>query len=302
MRVLFMGTPDFAAASLARLYNDGITVCGVFTQPDRPKNRGMKLAMSPVKTLALAHDTPVYQPDTLRGDAAVEIIRALAPDLIAVVAYGKILPKDILAIPPMGCVNIHGSILPKYRGSAPIQWAVLNGDLVTGVTAMYMAEGMDTGDIIAIKTTEIGENETAGELFDRLKVIGGTLLSETISAIATGTARRTPQDETVATYAPPLTKDMCPIDWTKTAREICNQVRGLNPWPVARAMIAGIDFKIFAVECANQRGTPGEILKADNNGLVIACSDGAVRIMELQAPGGKRMSAADYLRGHPICL
>ena len=302
MRILFMGTPDFAAASLSALYDAGFDVVGVFTQPDKPKNRGMKLEASPVKKLALAFHTPVYQPLKLRDDLVFETIKKLAPDLVAVVAYGKILPKDILEIPPLGCINIHGSILPGYRGSAPIQWAVLNGEKITGVTAMVMAEEMDAGDIIAVKKTAIGNNETSGELFDRLMVIGADLLVETVRNIEQGNTVRTPQKHEEATFAPPIKKELCPIDWSKTAKEILCKIRGLNPWPVATAEIDGTAFKIFAAEKAeNPAGKVcGAVISADSNGITIACADGAVRIIELQAAGGKRMPAGDYLRGHRI--
>ncbi len=302
MRILFMGTPDFAAVSLEKLYEGGYDVCGVFTQPDRPKNRGMKLVESPVKTVAKAHGTAVYQPAKLRDGTALEIIREIKPDLIAVVAYGRILPKDILDYPKYGCINIHGSILPKYRGAAPIQWAVINGEKETGVTAMYLAEEMDSGDIIAVRKTEIGPNETAGELFDRLAVMGGELLCQTVDSIADGTAKRTPQNNAEATYAPPLTKDMCPIDWEMKGVDIVNKIRGMIPSPVATADLNGKVFKIFKAETAEYNGEKhaGEIVSADKNGIKVVCGDGAVVITELQAAGGKRMRAADYLRGHTL--
>jgi len=297
-----MGTPDFAEKSLAALYDAGEDVIAVFTQPDKPKNRGMKLTMSPVKILASEHGTPVYQPQTLRSPEVAQLLRELSPGLICVVAYGKLLPPEILGIPPYGCVNIHGSLLPKYRGAAPIQWTVLNGDAVAGVTAMYMAEGMDTGDIISTRETPVGEYETAGELFDRLALIGAQLLADTVADIAAGKTTRTPQNGSEATYAPPLTKDQSPIDWRRTPREIINHIRGLNPWPTATASIAGTDFKIFSALPAEGRGEPGDVISAGKNGVEVACSGGSVLITELQAPGGKRMRAADYLRGHPICV
>ncbi|MGE4485054.1 MAG: methionyl-tRNA formyltransferase [Oscillospiraceae bacterium] len=304
MRILFMGTPDFAAASLGALYRAGFDVVGVFTQPDKPKNRGMKLEASPVKKMALEYGTPVFQPLKLRDASVIEDIKKLEPDLIAVVAYGKILPKNMLDIPPLGCINIHGSVLPSYRGSAPIQWAVLNGEKTTGVTAMYMAEEMDAGDIIAVKETEIGHNETSGELFDRLMVIGADLLVETVRNIERGNVGRTPQNHDEATFAPPIKKELCPIDWSKTSGEILCKIRGLNPWPVATAKIAGTEFKIYTAERAeNPSGKQcGTVFSADSKGISIACADGAVRITELQAAGGKRMPAGDYLRGHPICI
>ena len=215
-------------------------------------------------------------------------------------AYGKLLPPEILNIPPLGCVNIHGSLLPKYRGSAPIQWTVLNGDPIAGVTAMYMAEGMDTGDVISSRSIPVGEYETSGELFDRLADLGAELLVDTVSAIASGNAERVPQDETAASYAPQLTKAICPIDWGKTPREIVNHIRGLVPWPVATASISGTEFKVYSAVESDNKGIPGTVLSAGKDGIEIACKDGSVVIKELQAAGGKRMSAADYLRGHPI--
>lgn len=298
-----MGTPDFAAKSLDRLYRDGRDIRGVFTQPDKPRNRGMKTTVSPVKALAEEHGTPVFQPAALRDGEALDILRELCPDLIAVVAYGKLLPREILELPGLGCVNIHGSLLPKYRGAAPVQWAVLNGEAETGVTSMHMAEAMDAGDIIMTKKTAIGPGETAGELTDRLGGLGAELLGETVAALEAGTAPRVPQNDRDATYAPPLTKDMAPIDWTKTAREIVCQIRGLDPWPVATADINGVTFKIFkaAATARPAVGKPGALLGAGPDGIEIACADGTVVLTELQAPGGKRMPASDYLRGHPLC-
>ncbi len=300
MRVLFMGTPDFAACSLRRLYLDGHDVCGVFTQPDKPKNRGMKMTVSPVKEEAISHGTPVYQPEKMRDGTALKTVKELAPEIIVVVAYGKMLPKEILDEPKLGCINIHGSILPKYRGSAPIQWAVLNGEKETGVTAMYMAEAMDAGDIIAVKKTEIGEKETAGELFDRLMFMGADLLSEALRDISEGNISRTPQNGEEATYAPMLTKELCPIDWDKAPEDILNKIRGLDPWPVATAEFGGVKFKIFKAEKRDETAAPGEIISAGRDGLLVACCGGSVLITELQAAGGRRMRAADYLRGHPI--
>jgi methionyl-tRNA formyltransferase len=304
MNIVFMGTPSFAAASLQRLYEDGRQIAAVFTQPDKPKSRGMKMTPSPVKELATAHQTPVYQPATLRDGEALRLLEALKPDLIAVVAYGKLLPPDILALPRLGCINIHGSLLPKYRGSAPVQWAVLNGEKTTGVTSMYMAEAMDAGDMIYQKETAIGETETAGAVYDRLALLGAVLLSETIDSLIMGNAPRIRQDEALVTYAPPLTKEMAPIDWTKSSRDILCQIRGLNPWPVATAELGGIAFKIFGAipGAATYQKVPGTLLCAGNSGIEVACGDGTVLITELQAPGSKRMAAADYLRGHPLCL
>ena len=298
-RILFMGTPEFAAVSLARLYDATFDICAVFTQPDKPKNRGMKLLQPPVKTLAKSCGTPIFQPDRLDG-AEVDNIRDIAPDLIVVVAYGKILPPELLALPSFGCINVHASLLPKYRGAAPIQWAILNGDRYTGVTMMQMDKGLDTGDILSMRQTEILPDETSGQLFERLAYLGADLLVDTVPAIFANTAEKTPQDDSLASYAPMLRRELSPIDWTRRAAEIVNQIRGLNPWPSATAELDGQTFKIHAAHVGDGRGIPGAILSAGERGLEIACSDGSVVISELQAPGKKRMSAADYLRGNAI--
>ena len=303
MRVVFMGTPDFAAASLQKLMEERYDVVGVFTQPDRPKGRGMELAASPVKALALAAGLPVYQPERLRDGAVLSALRELRPDVIVVVAYGGLLPKEILELPPLGCINVHGSLLPKYRGSAPIQWAVLNGDAVTGVSTMYLCEKMDAGDVIFTEETEIGETETSGELFDRLMVLGANLLHRTLAAIADGTAPRTPQRESDATYTVRLEKTMSPIDWSKSPRQILKWIYGMQPWPVATAELDGTVFRVFAAsQTANRtEKVPGRIVSVGNGGIEIACGGGAtVCVTELQAPGKKRMTAAEYLRGHVI--
>ena len=300
MRVVFMGTPDIAATCLTKIIDEGFNVVGVYTQPDRPKNRGMKLAFSPVKEVALAHNLPVFQPENFREDETVETLQSLRPDVVAVVAYGRILPQKVLDVPAYGCINIHASLLPAYRGSAPYQWAVLDGQKETGVTAMYLCREMDAGDIIDTAKTPIGENETAGELLDRLAVLGADLLSSTLRSIEAGEAKRTPQDGSLATYAPMLDKSMCPIDFTKTAEQVHNQVRGLHPWPVATMEIKGNRFKIHSTVITQGKGTPGEILGLTKTGLVVACGTGAVEIQSLQAEGGKRMNAPDYFRGHPL--
>ena len=300
MRIVFMGTPDIAATCLKKLLADGFEVAAVYTQPDRPKNRGMKLAFSPVKEVALEAGLPVYQPENFRDPETVEQLRSLQPDVVAVVAYGRILPQNVLDIPNKGCINIHASVLPQYRGSAPYQWAVLDGQQETGVTAMYLCREMDAGDIIDISKTPIDPNETAGELLDRLAVLGADLLSKTMSRMAEGNVERTPQDAGKVTYAPMLDKTMCPIDWNKTAQQVHNQVRGLHPWPVATAELAGTKFKIHATCIVDRKGTPGQILELTKTGLVVACGEGAVEIRSLQAEGGKRMNAPDYFRGHPL--
>ena len=302
MRVVFMGTPDIAATCLKQILSAGMDVVGVYTQPDRPKNRGMKLAISPVKEVALAHDLPVYQPENFREEDTVEQLRQLQPDVVAVVAYGRILPQKVLDIPTKGCINIHASLLPAYRGSAPYQWAVLNGEKVTGVTAMYLCREMDAGDIIDAVQTPIEPNETAGELLDRLAVLGAQLLEKTLDAMAAGEVQRTRQDEALVTYAPMLDKSICPIDWTKAAQQVHDHVRGLSPWPVATAEIAGTRFKIHStvIVPGKQNAAPGTILALTKTGLQVACGEGAVEIRMLQAEGGKRMAAPDYFRGHPL--
>ena len=301
MRVVFMGTPDIAATCLKKILQDGFQVVGVYTQPDRPKGRGMKLVASPVKEVALAADIPVFQPENFREEETVQQLRDLKPDVCAVVAYGRILPQKVLDVPTFGCINIHASVLPKYRGSAPYQWAVLDGLTETGVTAMYLVREMDAGDMIDVSKTPIGENETAGELLDRLAVLGADLLSKTLRRFASGEPiPRTPQDESQVSFAPMLDKTMCPIDWNKTAQQIHNQVRGLHPWPVATMELNGKQFKVHETRVVEGHGTPGTVLELNKHGLVIACGQGAIEIRSLQAEGGKRMNAPDYFRGHPL--
>ena len=303
MRIVFMGTPDFASASLEKLLAEGFDVVGVFTQPDKPKGRGMELAFSPVKEVALAHELPVYQPAKMRDGTALEAIKSLEPDILVVVAYGRILPDDILAVPRYGAVNVHGSLLPKYRGAAPIQWAVLNGDKVTGVSTMYLASEMDTGDVIYTAETGIGEFETSGELFDRLRDMGAELLVKTLRDIEAGTAPRTPQDHSKASYVGMLDKSYSPIDWTKDARGVIKWIYGLSPWPVATAELDGAVYKIFEAQYTENRSdkAPGSVIYAGEKGIEIVCGSGeTVMITELQAPGKKRMKAADFLRGRKI--
>ena len=300
MRIVFMGTPDIAAICLKKLLADGFEVVGVYTQPDRPKGRGMKMVFSPVKEVAIAAGIPVYQPETFKDPEVVEQLRALAPDVVAAVAYGRILPQSVLEIPAKGCVNIHASLLPQYRGSAPYQWAVLDGQTETGVTAQFMAPKMDAGDVIDTAVTPIGPDETAGELLDRLAVLGADLLSNTMGRLRDGDVTATPQDESKVTFAPMLDKAMCPIDWNKTAQQIHDHVRGLHPWPVATAELGGTKFKIHATAIVDGKGRPGELLALTKTGLIVACGEGAVEIRSLQAEGGKRMAAPDYFRGHPL--
>ena len=304
MRVVFMGTPDISATCLRRLLGERFDVVAVFTKPDTPKNRGMRLEQSPVKQLALSAGIPVLQPATFRDESLREQLAALKPDVIAVVAYGKILPQWTLDIPPLGCINIHASVLPALRGAAPVQWAILNGLEETGVTAMYMAAGMDTGDIIEIRKTPIDPEENAQSLLDRLAVIGAGLLCDTLRAVQNGTATRTKQDDAKATLAPMLNKELSPLDWSKPMRELRNQVRGLDPWPVATARLFDTNFKVFSLRPTDKTtdkpaGTPLAVTK---QGLEIACGDGVAVICVLQAEGGRKMPAPDYFRGHPVTL
>ena len=302
MRILFMGTPDFAVASLKRMVEDGHDICGVFTQPDKPKNRGHKLAFSPVKEYALSQDLAVYQPLKMRDGEAMSIVEELAPELIVVAAYGKILPEDILNYPKYGSINVHSSLLPKYRGAAPINWAILDGEAETGVSIMYMAKELDAGDVILQKATAIGEDEDALALTTRLAELGAEALAEAVEGLKNGTASRTPQDGSKQTYASMLSKEMSPIDWSRPARAIDCQVRGLIPWPCASTELAGQRFKVYRTAPGRKTDkAPGTILAAGKMGIEVACGDGqSLCITELQAEGGKRMAASAYLLGHPI--
>ncbi len=299
MRIVFMGTPDFAVPSLQALIDAGHDVCAVYTQPDKPQGRKQILTAPPVKTLALEHDIPVFQPNTLKNEDEQARLRELAPEVIIVVAYGKLLPKAVLDIPPHGCINVHGSLLPRWRGAAPIQWAVIAGDEMAGVTTMQMAEGLDTGDMLLTYETKVGEKETAGELFDRLAQSGAELLIQTLVKLDEITPR--PQDDAQSCYAHMLDKQMAVIDWSKSAHEIDCLIRGLNPWPIALTTLSGERLKVFAAEKAAGNGEPGTVLEADpKKGLTVACGEGALRLTEIQLVGGKRMKATDFLRGHAI--
>ena len=296
-----MGTPDFAAESLKALINDeNCKVAGVFTQPDRPSGRGMSMVFSPVKQLALDNGIPVFQPPKMRDGTAAAIVRDVDPDIIVVVAFGRILPDEIIYYPKYGSVNIHASLLPKYRGSSPIQWSVINGDAVTGVTSMYMATEMDTGDTIYSVETPIGEFETSGELSDRLKVMGAELLIRTLRDIEEGKAPRIPQENSKATYVSMLDKSICPIDWNEPARTIIKKIYGLQPWPVAVTVLGERELKIYSADYGkkNEGSDPGTVIRADSAGIEVACGSGeSVIIKELQAPGKKRMTASAYLNG-----
>lgn len=299
MRIVFMGTPDFAVPSLQALIDAGHDVCAVYTQPDKPQGRKQILTAPPVKTLALEHDIPVFQPNTLKNEDEQARLRELAPEVIIVVAYGKLLPKAVLDIPPHGCINVHGSLLPRWRGAAPIQWAVIAGDEMAGVTTMQMAEGLDTGDMLLTYETKVGEKETAGELFDRLAQSGAELLTQTLVKLDEITPR--PQDNAQSCYAHMLDKQMAVIDWSKSAHEIDCLIRGLNPWPIALTTLSGERLKVFAAEKAAGNGEPGTVLEANpKKGLTVACGEGALKLIEIQLVGGKRMKATDFLRGHVI--
>lgn len=305
MKIVFMGTPDFAEKSLEAVYNAGHEILAVVTNPDRPKGRGMKMVASPVKEFAVSNDLKIYQPEKVRKNVEfIEEIKALEPDVICVVAYGKILPKEILEIPKLGCINVHGSLLPKYRGAAPIQWAVINGEKVTGVTTMYMDVGMDTGDMILKEETEIAPDETTGELWDRLAKIGADLLVKTLEQIKNKTAPRIPQGEDFS-MAPMLDKEMSKIDWeSKTAQEIKNLVRGLNPIMGTYAYLNGKKIKIWkvdVVEADNENVKNGTVLKSDSkDGLYIKAKDGVIKVLEIQGENAKRMNIQDFLRGNQI--
>ena len=302
MRIVFMGTPDFAVASLRALCEGGYDVVGVFTQPDRPKGRGNKVVMTPVKEYAVSRGIPVFQPQHIRRDGLADL-QALAPDLCVTAAFGQILSQAVLDVPPLGTINVHASLLPRHRGSAPINWAILQGDKEAGVTTMMTARGIDNGDMLLRATTPIAPGETAGELTERLSIMGASLLLDTLQALENGTLTRIPQDESAMTYDPMLNKDMGVLDWTRPAAEIVNRIHGLNPWPGCSTAIQGGRLKLLRAKTAEGSGAPGEILAADvKAGLIIACGSGAAEIVQLQAPGGKPMNARDYLRGHAMAV
>lgn len=296
MRVVFMGTPDFAVPTLQKLIEKH-DVCAVYCQPDKPKGRGHKLQAPPVKEMAIEHDIPVFQPVTFKDEAVVKQLEELSPEVIVVVAYGKLLPKTVLDIPELGCINVHGSLLPKYRGAAPIQWAVINGDKTTGVTTMFMAEGLDTGDMLLAEETEIAVNETAGELFDKLKDMGADLLIRTLDELESIVPVK--QKDKEASYAPMLSKELGKIDWARSAYEINNLIRGLNPWPSAYTELDGKKLKIHSAEIAEFSGNAGEVITAKGE-FIVCCGENALILTEIQPENSKRMSAKSYLLGHKI--
>jgi methionyl-tRNA formyltransferase len=303
MRIVFMGTPDFAVPCLEKLYNSRHSVLGVFSQPDKPVGRKQILTPPPVKAFALEKNIPVFQPERIKNSNALDIIKELNPDIIIVVAYGKILPLEILSAAKYGCINVHASLLPKYRGAAPIQWAVIDGEEKTGVSIMQMDEGLDTGDVLLVKETQIGEDETSAELFDRLSLIGSDALVEALDLIESGSASPSKQPEGDWGYAKMITKELCPIDWNKSAFEIHNQVRGLQTWPVATTIINSKNVKIHKTCHTDIKGgIAGEIID-NNKKLVVSCGDGkCLEILEIQAEGKKKMSARDFLLGNKIEL
>ena len=301
MRIVFMGTPDFAVPCLQKLIDCGHEVTGVFTQPDKPQGRKMILTPPPVKQLAVEKGIPVYQPQKMRDGTALEMLKQADPELIIVVAYGKILPKEILEFPKYGCINIHASLLPELRGAAPIQWSVINGLKKTGVTSMQMDEGLDTGDMLLKGEIEIGENDTAGEMHDKLSVLGADILEKTIDLLLKNKLNPEKQDHEKFTYAPMLSKELSPIDWNLTAQEVHNKIRGLCPWPSATSVLNGKKVKIHqSILCSDKKGCPGEIVETGKH-LIVSCGDGnCIEILNLQAEGKKAMSAADFMRGNPV--
>ena len=305
MRILFMGTPEFSVPCLELLIAKGFDVCGVFTRPDKPKGRKLTLTQTPVKELALKHNIKVFQPNTLKDDAIIESIKDLSPDIIVVVAYGMILPETVLNIPPLGCINVHASLLPKYRGAGPIQWSVINGEKETGITTMYMAKGLDTGDMILKCATKIGENETYGELYDRLMPMGAELLIKTLLKIEENNAPREKQNDELSSYAPMLDKSLSPIDWHDNALKIHNLIRGLNPWPTACTQLNNKKIKVLRSVLTDEQSNSnaGEVIKINNDGIFVCCGDKSLIIIkELQEDGKRKMTTSEYLCGHPIKL
>lgn len=300
IRTVFMGTPEFALATLEGLLDSGLNLVGVYTQPDRPSGRGKKLTPPPVKVLAESRGIKVFQPPKLRAPEVVSELRALAPDLIVVVAYGQILPKSVLDIPQYGCINVHASLLPAYRGAAPINQAIVDGRAETGITTMLMDVGLDTGGMLVKKATAIGPFETAGELHDRLALLGREAMEETLRRLCTGTLHPEKQDDALSCYAPMLKKEDGRIDWRRRALEIHNQVRGLDPWPGAYTHLDGEVLKIANTVPEEGAGEPGTVVSADPDGVRVACAGGVLKIGALQLPGKKRLPAGEFLRGRPI--
>ena len=302
MKILYMGTPDFAVLPLEKLISEGHEIVGVITREDKPKGRGMKVLMTPVKECALTHNIPVFQPSTLKDNAIADVLEDLSPELIAVVAYGKILPKYILDFPKYGCINLHGSLLPKYRGSAPIQRAVLNGDKVSGVTTMLMNEGMDTGDILQMREVPVSDTDTSESLFDKLSVVGADLLAETVKAHSLGEITPIPQNESEATYAPPIKKEDAKVSWNDSSESILNLIRGSFSWPIAFTDSEIGRIKIYEAVISDSKGDAGKILELRDDGLVVATGNGSITILKFRVESGKRMTPAEYFRGHPSII
>ncbi len=302
MRVLFMGTPDIATGCLQKLIDNKYDIIGVVTQPDKPQNRGKKLGMPPVKELAIKYDIPVYQPLKAREEGFVETLKELNPDIIVVVAFGQILPKSILDIPKLGCINVHVSLLPKLRGAAPINWTIINGDTKTGVTTMYMDEGLDTGDMILTEEFDLDDEITAGELHDKMKETGADTLIETLKLIEKGEAPRIPQNHEEMTYAPMMNKLLGQIDWSKNATDIHNLVRGVNPWPSAYTTYKDNTMKVWKTKVLDKTSdkAPGTIIKVDKDGIEVSTKDKVILIKEMQMPGKKRVEVAEYIKGNSI--
>jgi methionyl-tRNA formyltransferase len=299
LRILFMGTSDFAVPALQKLHSAGYPVALVVTQPDRPAGRGLELKASPVKTKALELGLSLFQPEKAKAPEAVETLQKVQPDVIVVAAYGQILPSAVLNIPKVACLNIHGSILPQYRGAAPIHYAVMAGDKETGVTLMYMNEKMDEGDILLTKITPIGPEETTGEVHDRLAKLGAEGLMEALGLLEKGKAPRVPQDPAKASYAPSLKREFCRLDWNWPASRLFNRVRGLSPWPSAETSWNKMELKVHRASLDERKGKPGEVLEISKEGILVGAGTGAVRIREIQPPGKKRMGAYDFTLGHP---
>lgn len=302
MKIVFMGTPDFAVPSLDILVKNGYEVAAVVTQPDKPKGRGNKLTPPPVKEYALNNNIPILQPEKVKTGTFAQQLREIAPDLLVTVAYGRILPQEVLDIPPYGCVNVHGSLLPKYRGAAPIQWSVINGDSITGITTMYTDIGMDTGDMLLKREVEIHINETAGELHDKLSVIGAEVLLETLKELEKGTLVRIPQPADEATYVTMISKETGCIDWSKTMEQIHNLVRGTDPWPGAYTFYKGERMRVWKTECSNieKASKPGEIIEVKKEGILVGTGKGNIILKEIQFDSGKRLKVEQYLAGHSI--
>lgn len=303
MKIVFMGTPDFAVPSLEMLVNEGYEVVAAVTQPDKPKGRGNKLTAPPVKEFALLHGINVLQPEKIKTPEFIEQIRALNPDLLITAAYGKILSKDLLEVPTKGCINVHGSLLPAYRGAAPINWAVINGEKKTGITTMFTDVGLDTGDMLLKKELEINPDMTVGELHDKMAVLGAEVLKETLIELKKGTLKRIPQQDSESTYAPMMNKELGLIDWNKTAQQVHNLVRGTDPWPGAYTFLNGNRMRVWKTSLTNKKSDShnmGQIIEVSDDGILVKCSDEYILLGEIQFDSSKRMNVRDYIRGHQI--